>query len=343
MTDRIVASNSPGAPKPHDAAPFFSYLRAALSSWRAEIGVGTALIFLIVMLSYLAPNFYTTSNLSTLLRQVSVTAIVAVGMTMVIIAGEIDLSVGAMLGLAGSVFAWLVVMQHVPMSIAFFCVLLMAIAIGAFVGVLRIGWGIPSFITTIGLLSVLRGIAFLITDSVSIGPLPSSIEWLWYGHLFGLPIPITIMLITIAVGWVTLSSTRFGSHLYAVGGNPTAAIRYGVQVDLLRVSVFVIVHLLTALGAVMLVARLNAGNATVGELFELDVIAAVIVGGTSLSGGAGRMMGTILGVLFVAVLRNGMVLMGVNPIMFTIAQGLVIILAVWWSMLRQSRFRTGEK
>ncbi|SEQ25874.1 monosaccharide ABC transporter membrane protein, CUT2 family [Faunimonas pinastri] len=310
--------------------------RHILNSWRAEIGVGLGLIFLIVLFSAIAPNFASSGNASSILRQVSVTAIVAVGMTMVIIAGEIDLSVGASVGLAGTLFALLVVQHNVPMVLSFVCVLIVSAIIGLFIGSLRVIWGIPSFITTIGLLSALRGIAFLISNSLTIGPLPASLPTLWFGAVLGVPIPILLMIAVALAGWVTLGRTRFGRHLYALGGNPVTASRYGIPVPRMRLYVFVIVQCLAAVGGVLYVARLNGGSATVGELLELDVIAAVIVGGTSLSGGVGRMIGTMLGVLFVAVLRNGMVLLGVDPIVFMIAQGFVIILAVWWGMLHRT-------
>jgi ribose/xylose/arabinose/galactoside ABC-type transport system permease subunit len=297
------------------------------------------MLVLIALFSLFAPNFATWGNLSSILRQVSVTAIVAVGMTMVIIAGEIDLSVGASLGLAGTVFALLIVKFGLPAWLSFLCVLAVAAVIGGFIGGLRVVWGIPSFITTIGLLSAVRGIAFLLSDSQTIGPLSDAVGDLWFGNLLGIPLPIAMMVLTIAIGWFVLSETPFGRHLYAVGGNAVTAARYGIPVNRMRIYVFVIVQALAALGGVLFAARLNGGSATVGDQFELDVIAAVIVGGTALSGGVGRMVGTVLGVLFVAVLRNGMVLFGVDPIAFMIAQGFVIILAVWWSMLRGGGWR----
>ncbi|WP_165820249.1 ABC transporter permease [Microvirga sp. KLBC 81] len=308
-----------------------------LSSWRAEIGVAIALAFLVAVFSFTAPNFFSAENFVTLMQQTSVIAIIAVGMTMVIIAGEIDLSVGAMVGLSGTLFALLVVQAGLPMSVACLAVLALAALVGCFTGMLRVVWAIPTFITTLGLLSALRGTAFYISEGLTIGPLPSSLAFVWYGHVLGLPVPVWAMLIVIATGWIVLTQTRFGRHIYAVGGNAVTASRYGVRVGSLRIAVLVIVQLLAALAGMMLVGRLNAGSATVGELMELDVIAAVIVGGTSLNGGAGRIIGTILGVFFVAVLRNGMVLNGLDPIIFLIAQGLVIILAVWWSMLRRQQ------
>jgi len=314
-------------------------IRHAFRTWRAEIGVSFGLLSLVAFFSAIAPNFATVANADSVLLQVSVPAIIAVGMTMVIIAGEIDLSVGAGVGLAGTLFALVIVQRGLPIWLGGLCVLAAAAAIGAAIGGLRVLWGIPSFITTIGLLSAVRGLAFLISDSVTIGPLPSSLESLWYGKVGGIGVPILIMLATIVIGGVTLSQTRFGRHLYALGGNSVTASRYGIPVARMRVYVFIIVQCLAAIGGILYAVRLNGGSATVGDLLELDVIAAVIVGGTSLSGGGGRIAGTVIGVLFVAVLRNGMVLMGIDPIVFMIAQGLVIILAVWWSSFRRSGTR----
>ncbi|MFP6558923.1 ABC transporter permease [Paraburkholderia sp. B3] len=314
--------------------------RAILNTWRTELGVGLGLVALFVLFSFVAPHFASIDNVVSILTQVSVTAIIAVGMTMVIIAGEIDLSVGASVGLSGTVFALLVVKEGVPMPLAVLCVLAVAAVIGLFIGGLRVLWGIPSFITTIGLLSALRGIAFLLSDSTNIGPMPDALASLWFGSALGLPVPVLITVVVVALGWLTLSHTRFGRHLYALGGNPVTAARYGIRVNRMRLYVLVIVQCLAALGGVLFTARLNSGSASVGDLLELDVIAAVIVGGTTLGGGAGRMAGTVLGVLFVATLRNGMVLMGVDPVLFMIAQGFVIILAVWWSMLRRGGWRS---
>ncbi|MFC7397829.1 ABC transporter permease [Chelatococcus sp. GCM10030263] len=314
-------------------------LRAILASWRAEIGVGLALVALIIYFSVTAENFLSVANFSTLLTQTSVVAMIAVGMTMVIIAGEIDLSVGATVGLAGTVMSLLVINLGWSLVTASALAVGIAVLIGAFIGMLRVVWAIPSFITTLGLLSAVRGVAFYISDGLTIGPMPQAFDSLWYGTILGVPAPVALMVVTIGLGWLVLSQLRFGRHLYAVGGNPVTASRYGVPVGAIRIAVFVIVQVLAAIGGIMLVSRLNSGSATVGEHIELDVIAAVIVGGTSLNGGHGRLIGTVLGVMFVAVLRNGMVLAGIDPIVFLIAQGLVIILAVWWSMLRRPRLR----
>jgi len=309
--------------------------RMDLSDHRAEIGVAVALVAMCVLFAVAVPNFLSTGNFITLLQQTSVVAIIAVGMTMVIVTGEIDLSVGSQVGLAGTLFAILTVKLGVPMLLSVLVVFVEAAVVGIFIGALRVVWGIPTFITTLGLLSTLRGVAFYISDGVTVGPMPDVIGNVWYGELLGLPVPIWITVLVVAVGWIVLSAMPFGRHLYAIGGDAETARRYGVKVWRLRISVMVIVQMLAALGGMMLVGRLSAASPTVGDLMELDVIAAVIVGGTLLSGGKGRIIGTILGVLFVAVLRNGMVLNGIQPVIFLIAQGTVIILAVWWSMLRR--------
>lgn len=319
------------------AAPPARLRLPATGSWRAEIGVAVGLVVLVALFATTAPNFLSVANLATLLRQVSVVAVIAVGMTLVIVSGEIDLSVGATVGLTGTLFAILVARWGWSIPAALPAIFAVPVLVGCFVGWLRVTWAIPTFITTLGLLSVLRGTAFHVSDGLTISPMPRALETLWYGAVAGIPVPVLITLAVIAGGWTILSHTRFGRHIYAVGGNPVTAARYGISVARVRIAVMVIVQCLAALGGLLLVARLNAGSPTVGEAVELDVIAAVIVGGTSLSGGRGRLVGTVLGVLFVAVLRNGMVLSGIDPVVFQIAQGLVIILAVWWSMLRRHR------
>lgn len=316
--------------------PLSERLLTVLKAWRTEAGVATVLIALVVLWTFVAPNFATSANLVSLLRQSAVVMIIAVGMTMVIIAAEIDLSVGATAGLAGVLFAWLTVEFSSPVWLALAITLAVPALIGVFIGTLRIRWAIPSFITTLGLLTAVRGAGFLISDGISITPLPDGFGVLWNGHLGPVPIPIVVMAIVVAAGWFMLTQTQLGRHIYAIGGDAEAASRYGVNVNRIRVGVFVIVQMLAALGGLIFASRLNAGNATVGQFLELDVIAAVVVGGTSLFGGVGRITGTVLGTLFIATLRNGMVLSGVSPYAFMIAQGLVIVLAVWWSMVQRS-------
>jgi len=208
-----------GAAVVFDTAPSPVRPRVTLSAWRAEIGVGTALVVLIVLLSLVAKNFFSLHNFASLLTRTSVIAIVAVGMTMVIIGGEINLSVGSTVGLSGAIFAWLIVKYGFSKPFAFIAVAALAVAIGVSIGILREVWAIPSSITTIGLLSALRGAAFLVTEGVSIGRMPKDLEALWYGELLGLPVPIILAAAAAFVGSLVLKHTRTGSDLYAVGGS----------------------------------------------------------------------------------------------------------------------------
>lgn len=313
-----------------------------LRSWRTEAGVGTALIGLCVVWGLVAPNFLTPTNVRLLLQQTSVLMIIAVAQTFVILCAEIDLAVGSMVALAGSLFASLVVQHGWPMPLALGAVAAVGVASGLVIGGLRVLWGIPSFIITLGFLSAYQGAAFSITDGQSISPVPDSFSVLWGGDIVGIPLPIVIMAAIAALAALVLGQTRYGKHVYAVGGNAEAARRYGIRVSTIRISVFVITQCLAALGGLMLTSELSAGNATIGQGTELNSIAAVVVGGTSLFGGIGRIAGTVVGVLFIAVLGNGLILLGVSPYVLLIAQGLVVVGAVWWSVL-QRRGTRGQR
>lgn len=315
---------------------------SALSTWRAEIGVASGLVLLVVLWAIVAPHFLTTTNLTLLLQQMSVLMIVAVGETFVILTGEIDLSVGSMVGLSTVVLAALTVQFGMPLVPAIAAVLAMGALVGLFTGTLRVVWDIPSFIITLGLLTALQGIAFTLSDGVTISPTPESLVPLWDGSLAGIPTPVWLMASTVVIAVWVLRKTRYGRHLYAMGGNAEASRRYGINVKALRTSVFVICSMLAAVGGVLYTAQLNAGNATVGRGLELGVIAGVVVGGVRLFGGYGRLVGTALGITFIAVLINGLTLLGVSSYVFLIAQGLVVVGAVWWAALQRGRRRHAD-
>ncbi|KAA9153958.1 ABC transporter permease [Amycolatopsis acidicola] len=308
-----------------------------LASWRAELGIAGGLVLLAVLWTAFAPNFASGTNLSILLQQTSVLMIVAVGQTFVILTGEIDLSVGSTIGLTTVVLALLTVDAHVPLPIAIVTVFVMGALIGLFTGILRVVWNIPSFIITLGLLTALQGLAFTLSGGVTVSPLPEALSPLWDGRFLGLPTPVWLMIVVIAAGLWVLRQTRYGRHLYAIGGNTEAARRYGLKVNALRVSTFVIVQCLAVFGGILYAAQLNSGNATVGDQLELDVIAGVVVGGVALFGGRGRLLGTVVGVLFIETLANGLTLLGVSSYLYLIAQGLVVIAAVVFAAVQQRR------
>ena len=311
--------------------------REVLNSWRSEIGVGVGLLALCLLWVVVAPNFLSTTNITLVLQQMSVLMIVATGQTFVILTGEIDLSVGSAIGLTTVVIAALTVKLDVPWPVAVAAVFAMGTALGLFTGVLRVVWAIPSFIVTLGLLTALQGIAFTISDGVTIAPTPAALSPLWDGSLMGVPTTIWLMLVVLGVAVWVLTQTRYGRHLYAMGGNAEASRRYGINIARLKVSVFVIVQCCAVVGGLLYAAQLGSGNATIGRMFELNVIASVVVGGVALFGGQGRLIGTALGVLFISILANGLMLLGVSSYVFLIAQGFVVIGAVWFSAVQQQR------
>jgi ribose/xylose/arabinose/galactoside ABC-type transport system permease subunit len=332
-TATVTRTDQKSAPPP--AAADRRDLSGLFNEWRAETGVGVGLVLLCALWIAIAPNFATATNLSLMLAQASVLMVVAVGQTFVILTGEIDLSVGSTIGLTTVVVAALTVKASVAWPLAVLAAIVIGVLIGTATGLLRVIWGIPSFIVTLGLLTALQGIAFTISNGVTIAPTPDALSPLWAGSLAGIATPIWVMIVVLGLGLWTLSQTRYGRRIYAIGGNLEAARRYGVRTSLIKVSVFVVVQLCAVLGGLLYTAQLGSGNATVGRFFELNVIASVVVGGIALFGGHGRLIGTALGVLFISVLANGLTLVGVSSYLFLIAQGFVVIAAVWFAAVQQ--------
>lgn len=315
-----------------------------------ETGVFIALVLMAIFLAFASPAFLQTRNLLNVGRQVSLIGIMAVGMTFVLIAREIDLSIGSVYALAGLVVGMLIVQQWnlalaIPIGIA------IGAAIGALNGVLSTYGRLPSFITTLGMLSVVRGVALLITNGQPVtvnkaaGADPKTLDLFYYlgqGRIFGtIPMQLIFFIVVAGLGWLLLSRTVFGFRVYAVGGSEKAARVSGIKVWNTKVWVFIIMGLLSAVSGILGMAFLPSGQAgRTGIGLELDVIAATIVGGASLSGGEGTTLGTILGVLIIGVLRNGLVLLGISPFWQETVIGLVIILAVGidkWTSGRRGR------
>lgn len=292
-------------------------------------GLLGALIVLCVVLALTAPNFLTATNLKDVARQLSFTGIIAFGMTFVIIAGEIDISVGSAIAFGSALLGVLVAKHGWGIETATVAVLVAGTAIGVVAGFLRARLGIPSFIVTLALFSSLKGLALLITDAA---PQPILDDG-WFtdlgtGDLLGVPVPAWIMFVVFATAWFVLNRTTFGRSVYAIGGNAEAAHLSGIPVARVRTSLFAISGLLAACSAILLSSSLSTGTASIGSGVEFSVISAVIVGGASLYGGRGTMVGTLLGVVFISVLGNGMVLLGVNVYAQQVAYGLIVLVAV---------------
>jgi ribose/xylose/arabinose/galactoside ABC-type transport system permease subunit len=295
------------------------------------------LVLLWIALTIASPHFLTFDNAVNVLLNAAPLALIAGGMTLTLIAAEIDLSVGSVVALVGSLAALLSVNFGAPWPL----VLLGAIAAGALVGVIN-GWfttrlGMPSFVATLAMLGIARGVALLITQGKPIYGLPDTVAWLGQGELWIVPVPVVLAALIHAALNFSLSRTRFGLNVYAVGGNPEAARLSGVDVPGVKMAVLVLSAVLASVGGLILAARLNAGSGTVGADLLLDAIAAVVIGGTSLLGGVGRVTGTVLGVLLIASIRNGLVLLNVSAFWQQVAIGALILLAVSVDYLAKGR------
>lgn len=299
--------------------------------WLIEQKSLIALLFLIVVVSFLNPNFFTVDNILNILRQTSVNAIIAVGMTLVILTAGIDLSVGSVLALCGAFAASLIAME-VPVLIAVPTALLAGAALGAISGVIIAKGKVQAFIATLVTMTLLRGVTMVYTDGrpISTGFTDTADAFAWFGtgYALGIPVPVWLMVIVFAAAWYLLNHTRFGRYVYALGGNESATRLSGINVDRVKIGVYAICGLLAALAGIIVTSRLSSAQPTAGMGYELDAIAAVVLGGTSLMGGKGRIMGTLIGALIIGFLNNALNLLDVSSYYQMIAKAVVILLAV---------------
>ncbi|GHZ74178.1 TPA: ribose ABC transporter permease [Vibrio cholerae] len=299
--------------------------------WLIEQKSLIALLFLVVVVSFLNLNFFTVDNLLNILRQTSVNAIIAVGMTLVILTAGIDLSVGSVLALCGAFAATLVAME-VPVLIAVPTALLAGAALGAISGIIIAKGKVQAFIATLVTMTLLRGVTMVYTDGrpISTGFTDTADTFAWFGtgYALGIPVPVWLMVVVFAGAWYLLNHTRFGRYVYAVGGNESATRLSGINVDRVKIGVYAICGLLAALAGIIVTSRLSSAQPTAGMGYELDAIAAVVLGGTSLMGGKGRIMGTLIGALIIGFLNNALNLLDVSSYYQMIAKAVVILLAV---------------
>ncbi|MGL4734225.1 MAG: ribose ABC transporter permease [Enterovibrio sp.] len=299
--------------------------------WLIEQKSLIALLVLVAVVSFLNPNFFTMDNLLNILRQTSVNAIIAVGMTLVILTAGIDLSVGSVLALCGAFAATLVAME-VPVLIAVPTALLAGAAMGAISGIIIAKGKVQAFIATLVTMTMLRGLTLVYTDGrpISTGFTDTADAFAWFGtgYALGIPVPVWLMVMVFAGAWYLLNHTRFGRYVYAVGGNESATRLSGINVDRVKIGVYAICGLLAALAGIIVTSRLSSAQPTAGMGYELDAIAAVVLGGTSLMGGKGRIMGTLIGALIIGFLNNALNLLDVSSYFQMIAKAVVILLAV---------------
>ena len=295
-------------------------------SWR-DAGTLLGLVLIFAVFSWLTPSFLTVPNLTNILQQSSINACIALGMTLVIISGGIDLSVGPTAALAAVVSATLMV-NGVPISVCILVALGIGMACGLFNGILIAVAGLQPFIVTLGALSLYRALALIYTEGSPVFGIPAEFRVLANGELGGIPNAVIIVAVLALVAWILLNKSPLGEYILAVGGNQDAARVAGVPVVRTKIYTYMISGALASIAALILVGRLGAAEPTLGNLWELDAIAAAAIGGASLMGGKGSIVGTLLGAVILGSLRNGLTLMNVQAFYQLLATGIIIIVAM---------------
>lgn len=300
-----------------------------ISESLTKLGPLLALLVLVLTVSIMNPNFLSPSNLLNLLRQVSANGFIAFGMTFVILTGGIDLSVGSTLALSSAFTASLIANQVNP-AIAVFVGLLSGFLLGAMNGLLIAKGKMAPFIATLATMTIYRGSTLVFTNGNPITGLGNRFffSFIGRGYLFGIPFPVVLMFLIFILLYILLHKTAFGRKTYAIGGNEKAAFIAGVKIDRIKVLIYALSGLMASISGMIITSRLNSAQPNAGQAYEMDAIAAVVLGGTSLSGGRGRIFGTLIGALIIGTLNNGLNLLGVSSFYQQIVKGIVIVIAV---------------
>ena len=298
-----------------------------ISPIMSKYGIVFVLLGMIIVMSILSDAFLTTQNILNIVRQISFIGIVAMGVTIVIITTGIDLSSGSVIALTSVIVASfahpgdsVIIALMIGMGVGAVC--------GTINGVITAKGKIPPFIATLGMMTAARGLALLVSDGRPVPDLSESFMFLGKGEILGIPVPILIFLLIGVISHILLSKTRFGKYTYAIGGNVQAAKICGINVDRTLILIYMYAGLLSAIAGILLTARISVGQPSMGVSFELDAIAAAVIGGTSLAGGVGTIFGTIIGALIIGVLNNSLDLLGVSSYWQQILKGGIIVAAV---------------
>ncbi len=332
MSDAPVPLPSPGSLSRRGPTAPGSRARAWGRQALREASIGLALLAMVVFFMTLAPDFTSRENVANILTQITINLILATGMTFAILIGGIDLSVGAVMALCAVVAGSVLRIDALPEAAAIGLAVLASLAVGMVCGALNgfvaSFWSIPSFIVTLGMLNIARGAALEVTNARTIYDFPDAFDAFGTETVLGVPVMFVLALLLLAIGWVVLTRTVFGRMIYAIGNNEEAVRLSGHRPFVTKLLVFTVTGLCVGIAAIVYMARLTIANPILGIGFELNAIAAVIIGGTSLSGGRGSLVGTLLGAAIIGVLANGLILMGITDFIRQIITGLVIILAV---------------
>ncbi len=319
---------------PHLKHAFDTYLKPIGDSYRSRVrglgkaGIVVAFVLICLVLSLVTPRFLTVSNLLIILTQVSINALLAFGVTFVIITGGIDLSLGSVVAVTGVVAASFAHPDTYPVAVPVFAGLLTGLLFGAFNGFVITRSHVPPFIVTLGTMTIGRGLALILSQGRPISNLSDQFNFIGGGQFLGIPMPILILLVAFVICSVVLRKTVLGRYMYAVGGNEQAARASGIRSNSVKMAVYSLSGGLAALAGIVLTARITTGQPNAGAGFELDAIAAAIIGGTSTSGGTGTIAGTLIGALLIGVISNGLDLLNVSSYYQQVVMGVIIVGAV---------------
>ncbi len=302
------------------------------------LGAAVGVILVAGLLSILSPYFLTVDNLLTVLVQTAVVAILAAGQTFVILTRQIDLATASVTAFAGAIVGMLVAQSGLDPYLGIVLCIVIGAAVGLFNGILVSVVGLPSFIVTLAGLSLWRGLGLQLTGGLDYSPMPEMIEFIGSGEIGPVPVPVIVMLGVYVVSALILRHSKLGRYIYAIGSNEDAARLVGIPLHPYKIAAFVIGGLSSGIASVVLIGRLDSAGGTIGEGLELDAIAAVVLGGTSLFGGRGSIWGSLLGAVLMATIRNGMNLLQISPFLQLVALGLVILVAVGLDVMRGRRF-----
>lgn len=305
---------------------------------RGNLGILIGLLIMCIGLTFISDSFATTTNIFNVLRQIAVNVFLACGMTMVILIGGIDLSVGSVIAISGCLCAGLITNNGLPSGAAIALSILAGTAVGAFNGLIVANTKIPPFIVTLAMMNIGRGFARIYTKATTILVNDDLFIWIGSGKIFGeIPIQIVFMIVIIAITALILNKTKFGRNIYAVGDNMQAAVYSGINSKKVVFLVFTLSGLFAACAGILSAARTFSGQFNVGDGAEMDAISAVVLGGTSMTGGVGRISGTLIGCLVIGILNNGMNLMGIDSSWQYVVKGIVVLLAVYIDYIKKEK------
>lgn len=314
----------------------YSFGKSFLDGIKSQAGILIALAVMFILLSITTRSFLTPKNLFNVLRQIAVNVFLACGMTMVIILGGIDLSVGAIIALSGCTCASLITKMGVNVFVAILAGILIGMFIGMINGLITSTTTIPPFIVTLATMNVSRGLARVMVNNKSVAVSDKTYQFIGTGYVGGVPIHVVFILIVVVICSVLLNRTRFGRSIYAVGGNKMAAAYSGINPKKVIFFVFMVNGILAGCAGILSSSRTMVGQYSLGDGAEMDAITAVVLGGTSMTGGVGSISGTVIGCVIVGILNNGMNLLGIDSSWQYVVQGIVVLLAVYVDFIRKT-------